>query len=161
MQNFGSRPSTGVWVYSFLNCDNSTNPDTYTAGWKPAGGSWTTVSRQDNLSWTPALLALGNDSYDEWVNISLERVRVWDAALTTTELDAEMASATPVRTASLRANWPLTVHTDLNDTTANAYHLTAAGTLSTTASGLFPEASADVIPALLRTRRHFVIDTWR
>ena len=135
VQNFGSTPSTGGWVYIFFKCDNSTNPDTYTAGWKPAGGSWTTVTRQDNLTFTPAWLAIGNDSYDEWCDMSFERVRVWDAALTTTELDSEMASATPVRTSSLRSDYPVTSATDLNDTTANAYHLTAGGTLTTTSPG--------------------------
>ena len=133
-----------------------------TIGYKTTGGSWVTTNASGTLSWTPAVLYLGNDSYDEWTDISLERVRVWDAELTTGELDLELASATPVRTSGLRANWPLIVHTDINDTTANAYHLTASGTLSTFASGLFPGAGADAIPALLRLhQQRFAIDSWR
>jgi hypothetical protein len=131
----GTGPSTGAWFYWYLRCDNSTSPDTYTLGWKPAGGSWTNISVTYDLTFTPAWLILGNDSYDEWSSISFERVRVWDAALTTTELDSEMASATPVRTSSLRSNWPLTVYTDLTDTTANGYTLSSSGTLSTYTPG--------------------------
>lgn len=155
--NSASSPAATALFYWFIQRGGATA----TIGYKPSGGSWTTTNASGTLSWTPAVLHLGNDSYDEWTDISLERVRCWDVALTTTELDAEMASATPVITSNLRANWPLVVHTDLNDTTANAYHLTAAGTLSTFASGLFPDAAADITPALLRLRRHFVIDSWR
>ena len=153
--NSASGPAATTWFYWFIQRTGTTA----TIGYKTTGGSWVTTNASGTLSWTPAVLHLGNDSYDEWTDISLERVRVWDAALTTGELDSEMASATPVRTSNLRANWHSTAHTDLSDSSGNGYNLTAAGTLSTFLSGLFPDV--DVIPALLRHRRHFVIDSWR
>jgi hypothetical protein len=131
----GTGPSNTTWFYWYLKCDNSTSPDTYTLGWKTAGGSWTNVSVTYDLTFTPAWLVFGNDSYDEWSNISFERVRVWDAALTTTELDAEMVSPAAVRTSNLRSSSNLTVHTDLTDSSGNGYTLTAGGTLSTTTPG--------------------------
>ena len=129
--NSASSPAASTWFYWFIQRSGTS----MTIGYKTTGGSWVTTNASGTLSWTPAVLHLGNDSYDEWTDISLERVRVWDAALTTTELDSEMASAAPVRTTNLRANWPLTVHTDLTDTTANGYNLSSAGTLTTYTPG--------------------------
>lgn len=58
--------------------------------------------------------------------------RLWTVALTPEELALEMASATAVKTASLWADWPLEVHTDLEDASGNVRHLSASGTLTTT-----------------------------
>ena len=129
--NSASSPAASTWFYWFIQRSGTS----MTIGYKTSGGSWVTTSTTRTLSWTPAVLHLGNDSYDEWTDISLERVRVWDAALTTTELDSEMASTTPVRTSNLRSNYPLTTSTDLNDTTANGYNLSSAGTLTTYTPG--------------------------
>lgn len=57
-------------------------------------------------------------------------VRVWNTELTLAELRAEALSATPVKTANLRANWRLATNTDLTST-VNGYTLTANGTVST------------------------------
>ena len=121
-----TNPPTSTWFYWFL----SRSGNTFTFGWKTTG-SWVTNTVTATPSWTPNLLILLNDSYDEWTDAAVERVRAWTAALTTTELDGELASATPVRTSGLWFNVALTTTTDLSDTTGNSRSLTANGTLST------------------------------
>ena len=147
-------PANTTWFYWFLR-SNGTN--SYQAGWKTTG-AWTTVTLTATLTWTPAVVWVGNDSYDEWLDSASERVRCWDAALTNTELDSELASATPVRTSNLRANWPLV--SDANDTTANGYNLTTVGSVSYVSGPTFSDTSV-VIPALLRRQRALQIDSWR
>lgn len=117
-------PAVGTWFYWFIR---SNGANSYQAGWKPSGGSWTVVTLAATLTWTPAMLPLLNDSYNEWCDMAVERVRCWDAALTNTELDNELASATPVRSANLRANWPLVSD---GSETVNGYSLTTAGAVS-------------------------------
>lgn len=68
----------------------------------------------------------------EWFNGRLAYVRVWSVELTQSEIEAEWASATPVKTANLWADWPLTVHTDLTDHSGNGRNLTAGSTAVTT-----------------------------
>lgn len=62
----------------------------------------------------------------------LAYVRVWSAELTQVEIEAEWASTTPVKTANLWADWPLTVHTDLTDHSGNGRNLVAGATAVTT-----------------------------
>lgn len=63
-------------------------------------------------------------------------MRVWTAALSAPEIAAEMASAVPVRTANLWADWPLEVYTDLTDHSGNGRDLSGGGGgMSTDAEG--------------------------
>lgn len=75
------------------------------------------------------------DDPDEWYNGRLAHVRVWSAVLTQAEIESEWASATPVRTANLFADYPLADVTDLADHSGNARHLTAGSTAVTTEDG--------------------------
>jgi hypothetical protein len=68
----------------------------------------------------------------EWWNGRLAYVRIWSAVLTQSEIEAEWASATPVRTADLFANWPLATSTDLTDTVASRVLTTVSGVALTT-----------------------------
>lgn len=90
--------------------------------------------------------------------------RVWTAALSEEELAAEMQSPSPVRTADLWADWPLTAHTDLTDDSGNVRHLASEGSISTSADDPLdeepepePEPSTTprvvIIPAENRTVR--------
>jgi hypothetical protein len=83
----------------------------------------------------PTGLTLGGRSLTdatEWFNGRLAYWRVWSAVLTQTEIEAEWASATPVRTSGLFADWPLTAHTDLTDHSGNGRNLAAGSTATTT-----------------------------
>lgn len=68
--------------------------------------------------------------------------RVWSAALSQAEVEAEWSSTVPVRTSGLWADWPLLVHTDLTDHSGNGRHLSAGTTATTTEDG--PPIAAEV-----------------
>jgi hypothetical protein len=91
-----------------------------------------------------AFRAPNNGAYSQYLDARLAYWRAWTAALSTTELTSERTSPTPVLTSGLWADWPLTVHTDLNDASGNARHLTATGTLTT--EGDPPAVSAGALP---------------
>lgn len=57
--------------------------------------------------------------------------RVWEAALSESELAAEMASPIPVRAADLWADWELATAGDLSDHSGNGRHMSSFGGLST------------------------------
>lgn len=84
---------------------------------------------------TPDGITLGGRApadASEWYNGRLAYVRVWTAELTQTQIEAEWASATPVRTANLWADWPLTNAADLTDHSGNGRNLTAGSTAVST-----------------------------
>jgi hypothetical protein len=68
----------------------------------------------------------------EWFNGRAQYVRLWSAALNTTELALERDSTIPVKTASLYADYPLSVFTDLTDHSGNTRNLTAGASSTTT-----------------------------
>ncbi len=69
---------------------------------------------------------------NEWWNGRVAQVRLWDTVLTQGQIETEWASTAPVVTSGLWADWPLAVHTDLNDASGNGRHLTAGSTATTT-----------------------------
>lgn len=68
----------------------------------------------------------------EWFNGRVAYARMWQAALSKAEVEAEWASAVPVRTANLWADWPLLSASDLTDHSGNGRDLTAGSTAVTT-----------------------------
>lgn len=68
----------------------------------------------------------------EWLSGSVAHVRLWSAELTQAEIEAEWASATPVRSAQLVADWPLATASDLTDTVGSrTLAVQSGGDLST------------------------------
>lgn len=103
-----------------------------------AAGATVTASGSSGTVTAANLITLSGVSAgdgSEWLNGRLAYVRTWSAALSQAEVEAEWASASPVRTADLWADWPLTVHTDLTDHSGNSRHLTAGTTATTTEDG--------------------------
>lgn len=94
---------------------------------------------------TPDGITLGGrapgDSSEPF-NGRLAYVRVWTAELTQVEIEAEWASTTPVVTASLWADWPLTDSTDLTDHSGGGRNLSAGTTAVSTEAD--PPLSANV-----------------
>lgn len=97
------------------------------------GGSTNVTSGQVSGGSAPDGLTLfGRSAGDssEWFNGGLAYVRVWSAVLSQSEIEAEWASATIVRTAGVWADWPLL--TGISDVSGNGRNLTAGSTALTT-----------------------------
>lgn len=129
---FASSPGTGVWVYKAITVSGQT-AGSMVSWWFDA--TQTLIETETNAStpqtFTPdALHIAGHPSNDtEWLNCKLAYVRVWDAALNQSELEAEMASTTIVRTSNINTSF------DGNDiacpdVSGNARHWTTAGTIT-------------------------------
>jgi hypothetical protein len=83
-------------------------------------------------STTAAYLSFGDKfaSGGEFLNGYLSCVKIFDAALTSTEILAESYAVQPVRQTNINSWFPFTSATTLNDQSGNARNLTNNGTLS-------------------------------
>lgn len=122
--------AVGAWRKVAISCSGTT-AKSYAC--IPAG---VTEVDSGNVSvGTPDGLTLGGRSpsdSSEWFNGRLAYVRVWTAELSQAQIEAEWASTTPVVTANLWANWPLTSSADLTDHSGNGRNLTAGTTATST-----------------------------
>ncbi|MGB3443905.1 MAG: LamG-like jellyroll fold domain-containing protein [Actinophytocola sp.] len=121
----------GQWRKVAISC-TGTSGAVYVAA--PAGVTEVDTGTVAGVAAPNAVTLAGRATADssEWWNGRLAHVRVWTVALSQAEIEAEWASATPVRTSGLWAAWPLAVHTDLTDVSGNGRHLTAGSTATTT-----------------------------
>lgn len=125
--NFSATPAVGTWFYAYMR-GNGTNLQ---GGWAAAtAAAFTTVSQSQGNVFTPANLAFGSDTFDEFLDGRVAYPRVWDAALTDAELLAEMRSPIPVRWANLNLGPRLLTDTDFNDKTSNARNFTVGGSIT-------------------------------
>jgi hypothetical protein len=93
----------------------------------------------------PTTFFVGTDSFGEWWNGRIACARVWNAALTQTELDAEFASYDAVRTANLLRNHKLQAPSTADD----------SGNGNTLTGGAGASAEADppiVVPSVALPR---------
>lgn len=135
----------GEWRKVAFSC-TGTNGKLYVA---TVGGATEVDTGTVSGAASPTAIALGGRAVSdssEWLNGRLAHVRVWDTELAQSEIEAEWASATPVHTADLWADWPLATHADLTDHSGNGRHLSAGSTSTTTEDG--PPLSADFELAL-------------
>lgn len=96
---------------------------------------------------TPAGITLGGRGPadgNEWWNGRNAYFRVWSSVLTQAQIEAEWASAAPVITSGLWADWPLPTAADLTDHSGNGRDLVAGSTAVTTEDGPFPSGVATV-----------------
>jgi len=128
-QSFASNPTTGSWMFVALTSDGTT----LRGYWSHAGSAFVTASIT-TLSFTSVQLSIGNDSYNEYCDVEIENVYVYDAALTQAELEQQMYRALPVRTANLNIWSRLQISTDVTDYSGNGRNWTSGGTLAS-ASG--------------------------
>lgn len=136
---FDANPTNETWFFWAITCSGTGETD-FKGYWAYQDDtSFHTVS-MEGTSFTPAAMWLGNDSYDEWMNSAYAYARVYNHALTSTELLTEKDSATAVKTTGLLIDSPLPSTSDVTDYSGNGYHWTSAGTLST-------EDSPDLGPA--------------
>jgi len=124
--------AVGAWRKIAISCSGTTGKS-YVA---TVGGGTEADSGTVGVG-TPDGLTLGGrapaDSSEPF-NGRLAYVRVWTAELTQVQIEAEWASTTPVVTANLWANWPLTDSTDLTDHSGGGRNLTAGTTAVSTAA---------------------------
>lgn len=126
--------AVGAWRKVAVACTGTTGR-VYAA---IPGGSTEAVSGTVSGTATPTGITVGGRSAgdgSEWFNGRVAYVRVWSSELSQGQIEAEWASTTPVVTANLWADWPLSVHTDLTDHSGNGRDLVAGSTATTTESG--------------------------
>lgn len=86
-------------------------------------------------AYTAAGLTFFSDAFDEYFDGYGRYFRVWSAALSEAELLAESASATPVRTSNINADYRMGSTTDDNeDASGNGFNMTVNGTPANNAS---------------------------
>lgn len=78
-----------------------------------------------------SMMVLGNNGIDQRLDGNIAHVKMWSAVLSVDEIQQEMHSVVPVRTANLDSWYPLDLHSDMVDWSGNGNTLTAYGTLTT------------------------------
>ena len=113
----GSQLSVGQW-YHLAFVRNGTSFSAYINGVLDISATYT-------ISLTPGGLLLGGDTTSSYSDARFQDVGVWSAALSQSEIQAEMNSVgTWARSTNLWAYYPLA--SNANDIRGNARHLTAA-----------------------------------
>jgi len=125
---FGSNPATSAWHFMAIRA-NGTNVKGFH---RTLAGTWQTVTSSTAPLFTPAMLTLGNDSWDEWTNCRLAGIKVWDAALTDAEIENEAETLTPQRFENINLWVPGFPGSGerTRDYSGNGRNLTEGGTLT-------------------------------
>ena len=135
--NTGYDMVVGTWV--FIGSVNDTGAGTDIFGWKPAGGSWSTVALSAGITVTgPAdanTFYIGKNGFGDWFQGSIAAVKVWSAVLTDAELQAEAATYAPVKTSGLWASYSFASGPQTTDDSGNGRTLTQAGAPTLDSSG--------------------------
>jgi hypothetical protein len=130
--NPASRPAVGT-DFVFCITASGTGANLLKLQWRAIGSTtWVTITATLQTG-TATQLWLGNDVATIWGNIRFAGVKVWDAALTTDELELEASILRPARFTNLHAWWPMfdaTLANNLIDYSGNGKTLTSAGTLT-------------------------------
>lgn len=126
---FASRPATGEWFFFWVQCSGS-GAGAMTAGWIRRGdASPVTVSAQISNSGVPGNLYMGGSAGDP-SDTRFAAVKMWDAVLTSAELENERWQILPRKTASLLFFTPMvdaTLASNVIDYSGNAVDWTANG----------------------------------
>lgn len=135
--SFGIGPGTialsaDVWYFVALSMSGGSGTMYARAD---GAGSWSTAAQSGmDPSVTCTTLRVGDSQFAEPLNGCVTSVRVWSAALSQAELDAEFISHYPVRTSGLQGWYALSSTGDTVDRSGNNRNLTG-GTGATTESG--------------------------
>lgn len=124
--------TVGQWFFWAVVGSSATSREAYYA--LPGATSLTASGVPGSgLFSTPNRMSLGDNSFGEPWNGCIERVRVWDAALSTAELLQEMNRTAPARYSNLNIFSPMiasTVALSATDYSGNGRNWTANGTLA-------------------------------
>jgi Concanavalin A-like lectin/glucanases superfamily/Bacterial Ig domain len=103
------------------------------------------MTADGNPAATAQRLSIGNNSHSEWLDGNAADVKVYNVALSASEIAKEMGQYAPVRAADLNSWYPLRAASDaVTDYSGNGRTLTLAGALTTVAGP--PLAAALVTP---------------
>lgn len=129
----GASLTVGIWCRIAYTLTTAGSGTIYV---HPAGGSLASNTASGTTTQRDVISIGGRpDDGAAWFNGRMAHTRVWSAVLNQTEIQAEWASTTPVRTSGLWASWPLTNASTLTDQSGNARTLTAGSTSVTTEAG--------------------------
>lgn len=120
------------WFFWYVLSSGIGTNSTSAGIWRTSTGGWST--RTDPLAraaFAPAGMYFGSDSFDEWSDARHAAIKVWDATLTTAEIQGERFTYVPRRKTNLNLWVPGFSHASLQDYGPNGRTLTAGGTLST------------------------------
>lgn len=122
-------PSMTVDVWYFFACVFST-AGTDTLYWADADDVSLTTATAASLTGVETTMTwhIGNNVSSEFLNGECAAVKVWTAALSAGDVEAERFTWQPVRTANLWANWSFEAGAQTADDSGNGHTLTAAGT---------------------------------
>ncbi len=123
--------TAGAWSRVSLTISAAGVANLYTA---TATGSVNTVTNTSGTGTGTAITLGSRPDNSEWANVRLSDVRFWDVVLTSTEIELEWASSTPIRRSNLWADWPLRAAGQLMDQSGNNRTLTAGSTAVSTES---------------------------
>lgn len=127
----GASITAGTWYYIACVRENNASFKVYIDG-----SSTATIADTRSVSGrTDAApkFDLSTNDYSEWYNGRMAFCRVWTAALSNAEINAEMDSTSAVKTSSLWGDWPL--QADDDDDSGNARHFTTSGTVTYSEAG--------------------------
>lgn len=127
--------SLGTWYRIAVTCTGTAGKFYLAAG---TGGATSLGTGTVAGAATPTGITVGGrapSDASEWFDGRIAYVRAWPSVLTQAQIEAEWASATPVITSGLWADWPLETAADLTDRSGNGRHLTAGSTAVTTEDG--------------------------
>lgn len=145
--NVGHTLVVGEWT--FIGFSGTSNPGEARVAVRTAGNTTYVggTSAQANVTFNANILRIGcGSSTSEFINGSMAAVKVWDVAMSETELQQESWTYLPQRTANLRAFYPF-LKPDLNDASGNGQTL----------SGGSNTALDDGPPISWSTGRHRVV----
>lgn len=128
--SFSATPADETLFFWAITC-GGTGASDFKGYWNYENGTTFNTASATGISFTTAFMALGNNSYNEWSNVSFCSAKVFGAALTEAELWAERAVMYPYRTTNVNRWTPLWDINDVRDYSGNLRHWTANGTLST------------------------------
>ncbi len=127
--------TVGTWYFVAMVYDSAGTTDA--VYYLPAGGSSLTAlgASASMIGITSAeTFFIGCDGFGEPLNGEVASVKVWAAALTSTELNLERQYWEPQRTSGLWARYDFESGPQTNDQSGNSRTLTSAGTLTAGAS---------------------------
>lgn len=127
--SLGTTLTIGTW-YKFAVVCSGTSWTLYQA---PQGSALVSNAQTRTATASPSAVYIGDDGTGAWSNSQVADFKVYSAALTQTEIEAELAAFAPTRTANLVRYHPFHV-AELTDYSGNSNTLTAGSTNPTTAT---------------------------
>ena len=126
---FGTNVSSATWTFAAITCAGTGATD-FKGYWRAVTGATFNTTSTTGPSFTPAVLYVGNDSYDEYPDARIGPVYVFNRALGADELFRLSMQSLPLVRNGLQIYSPLWSPSHVLDLSGNGYDWTVGGTLS-------------------------------